>query len=342
LGSLNERLYKNGETAGKAAPLKNATFSLDATLRAQKPPQRMGAAGNTALGASVLPLVPPPGVRAGAYNSHLAAAQVFNLQGHRATIYEWLLQLRFNFHTLSRLYRTFGLSLFNLNRWRNRQWYETSAISGFTADRSYITLFMHPQARSGVDHIHGMVSETIEFRSSVVPLEPETTFIFPYAFARRLMNETNCLPVRDYHEATSLSPDARSVLTTLVPKDEYQYDFPMSFTGRDIHENKPFSKHSDTEMIRALLGEMYLNTQGTLRASPVIYDKNGNFSDIVHKAWRIVWNPRTKTYDPSNGTGPRAETTVNCCEAHAIWVGESPRFPAQLEVCTFDRIEIAV
>lgn len=353
LATWNDRLFKNSEISGKSAPLKGATFKLEAALKQQpmqKPASHLGVPNST-LGAILDDRGKQAIYDAHADNlgmaNHLIAVESFNLTGDARGntdrgLYQHLLDLPFSYYALKGLYENFGISLFNVNRYRNRQYYENGALSGYISDRSYITMFTHPQARSGIDAIHGMVTETIEFRSAVIPLEPESTFIFPYAFANRLISEVNCRPARSFNEATSTEPDAPSCICTLVPKDEYVYDMPFSFTGNDIHENKPMSKHSDTDLIRMMFSEQWLNHSGTLSANPIVYDKNGTFSDIIHRAWTEVFNPKTSKHEPRNGTGPRAETFVNCSEAHEIWTGNAPRFPVQLDVCTFVRIEINV
>jgi len=344
LATWNTRLYQNADIKTKV-PLKGAVFSLDGTLKQQPVAQQAPMFGipNKPLGAVVADIGADEATDLpGAYEAHIAAANTLGLTGDQDRIYTKILALPFTYHHLSRLYRVFGVSLFNINRYRNRQYYEMCAISGFVRDRSYITMFTHPQARSGIDYIHGMVSETIEFRSSVIPLEPETTMIKPYAFCNRLMNEINCRPARNQEEARSTDPDAPSLICTMVPKDEYDYDFPMSFMGNDIHEHKPMSKKSDTPFLRKLLDEQWLEHQSATRANPVTYDKNGIFSDIIHRSWKLEMRAGIKDPRPVNGTGPRAETFVNCSEAHSVWVNASARFPVQLEVCTFVRREINV
>jgi hypothetical protein len=345
LATWKERLYKNAELS--KASLQNASFTLDGLLKRQTSSSSSSSTGglgvkSTPLGQFGLFTRLDPAIIRGAFEKHVYHMRNYKLGDTVESIYEWLLMMPFTYWTLNNLYQVFGVTLVNINRYRNRQYYQMSALCGFVSDRSYITMFTHPQARSGVNHIHGMVSETIEFRSAVIPLEPDTTFIFPYAFCDRLMNEINCRPARNLEEATSSESDAPSCIQTMVPRCEYQYDHPFSFTGRDIHENKPYSKHSDTAMILKLFDQQWLSLNGASDANPVIYEKSGVFSDIIHRSWKRVYDDRIKAYVPINGSGPREESYVNCREAHDIWVGVEPRFPNLIENCTYVPIEINV
>jgi hypothetical protein len=328
-------LVSNADRKDKT-PLANASFSFDTALKASTTSSTVFQAKKSVFGAYPTDGgVVARGMDEGARALHVAKAMQMGLNEDQLAIYGWLLTLKFNYHTLTRLYQTFGVTLVNVNRYRNRQYYQMSAISGFIANQSYLTMFTHPQARSGVNPVQGMVYQTIEFRSSVIPLDPESTIIFPYAFCDRLINEINCRPAQTREQATSVDADAPSIWCTIVPKDETAYDFPLSLTGLDIHERKPRSKKSDTDLIKVLFGDQYLLQNGTTRKSPVVYARNGIFADIIHRSWKRVYDDLTEEWVNVNGTGPREESFVNSCEGHNIWAGVEPAFPVTKDVLQF-------
>lgn len=340
LAEWTQRLLKNAERNDRSG-FQNPTFVLEGLLK-QTPVVSAG----PSLGASVTNTLLGVGtpdtyldsinnMNVGAFQLHRNRIADHGLDLHQTQIYNWLLTMPFNYWTLTRLYQTFGVTLVAINRYRNRQYYQMSAITGFCADRSYITMFTHPQARSGVAPVQGMVYETIEVRTSVIPLDPLSTMIFPYAFCDRLINEINCRPARTLDEATSVEPDAPSLWCTIVPKDESAYDFPFSLTGADIHANKPRAKHSDTDLLNALFKKSYLMQQGTRGKSPVVYQRNGVFADIIHRSWKRYFDERTRMWQNVNGTGPREESFVNACESHHIWAGAEPAFPVKADVLTY-------